>query len=156
MTIYGTVCHIIRDGKTLLIRKKEGFGEGKLNSPGGKMKEGETPKKCILREVFEETGLTLNKLKGHGVLHFYFGKKKEPDWTVYVYSSQSFSGELKQSVEGPLKWVDVDRLPYNEMWGDDRYWVPLLFKDKNFSGDFYFDESGERLLHHHLTINEPS
>lgn len=156
MTIYGTICHIIRDGKTLLIRKQKGFGAGKLNAPGGKLKGGEKPEECVIREVFEETGLSLGNLKKHGILHFYFGEKDDPDWIVYVFSSTSFSGELKHSAEGPLEWVGVDRLPYDEMWDDDRHWVPLLLEDRNFSGEFHFDESGEKLLHHSLSENNES
>lgn len=156
MTIHGTVCHVIRDDKTLLMRKQEGFGAGKLNAPGGKLREGETPEECIVREVFEETGLRLSSLKKHGVLHFYFGEKDDPDWVVYVFSSTSFNGELKPSTEGPLEWVEVDRLPYDEMWEDDRHWVPLLLEDRCFSGEFHFDESGEKLLHHSLSASDKS
>jgi 8-oxo-dGTP diphosphatase len=142
MTVYGTICYIMKDGKALLIRKEKGFGSGKLNAPGGKMKEGETPEACAIREVFEETSLALSRLRRHGVLNFYFGKKDEPDWVVYAFSSTSFSGKLKRSSEGSLEWVDSDKLPFDEMWEDDRHWVPLLLKDKTFSGDFFFDEAG--------------
>jgi len=151
MTGYGTICYIIRDGKALLIRKEEGFGIGKLNAPGGKMEEGETPETCTVREVLEETGLALKSLRRHGVLNFYFGKKDEPDWIVYVFSSTSFSGELKASTEGPLEWVELDKLSYGEMWEDDRYWVPLLLGGKAFSGDFFFNETGDKLLRYSLS-----
>jgi len=151
VTVYGTMCYIIRDGKALLIRKKQGFGSGKLNAPGGKLKEGETPEDCAVREIFEETGLVLNSLKTYGVLNFYFGEKGEPDWVVYVFSSTSFSGEPKASTEGPLEWIELDKLPYSEMWEDDRHWVPLLLQGKTFSGDFYFNEEGDKLLNHLLS-----
>ena len=150
MTVYGTICYIMKEDKALLMRKEEGFGSGKLNAPGGKMREDETPEACVIREVLEETGLTLKSLKRHGVLNFYFGEKDEPDWVVYVFSSTSFGGEPKRSAEGPLEWVKLDNLPYDEMWEDDRHWVPLLLEGKNFSGDFYFDKAGERLLHYSL------
>jgi len=152
MTIYGTICYIMRDGKALLIRKEEGeFGGGKLNAPGGKMEEGETPEDCVVREVREETGLALSGVKRHGLLNFYFGEKEEPEWVVYVFSSTSFSGETKRSEEGPLEWVKLSSLPYDEMWEDDRHWVPLLLEDKAFSGDFYFNEAGDKLLRYSLS-----
>jgi len=157
VTVYGTICYIMRGDRVLLIRKVQGFGRGKLNAPGGKMREGETPEECVLREVYEETGLRLLNLRRHGVLNFYFGEKEEPDWVVYIFSSTSFTGEVKGSPEGPLEWVEVDRLPYDEMWEDDRHWVPLLLEGKAFSGEFHFDEAGERLLHHSLSeIDETS
>jgi len=151
MTVHGTMCYIIREDKALLIRKRQGFGSGKLNAPGGKLKESETPEDCAVREIFEETGLMVNDLKRHGVLNFYFGKKSAPDWVVYVFSSTSFSGEPKASTEGPLEWIELDELPYDEMWEDDRHWVPLLIKGETFSGDFYFDETGDKLLNHSLS-----
>ena len=150
MTIYGTICYIMKNGMVLLIRKMKGFGRGKLNAPGGKLREGETPEECVVREVLEETGLRLLKLRRHGAIKFYFGEKDEPDWVVQVFSSNAFSGELKDSAEGPLDWVEIDRLPYEDMWEDDRHWVPLLLEDRNFSGRFCFDESGERLLHYSI------
>jgi 8-oxo-dGTP pyrophosphatase MutT (NUDIX family) len=145
----------MRDDKALFIRKEEGFGSGKLNVPGGKLEEGETPEACAAREVFEETGLALSHLRRHGVLNFYFGEKDEPDWIVHVFSSTSFSGELKRSSEGPLEWVDLDKLPFDEMWEDDRHWVPLLLEDKAFSGDFYFNEAGDKLLRYSLSEVKP-
>ena len=48
---------IVRDEKILLIRKKRGFGAGKINGPGGKVDPGETPLQSALRETFEELGI---------------------------------------------------------------------------------------------------
>lgn len=150
MTIRGTLCYILKDGTTLLIRKKKGFGAGKLNAPGGKLKEGETPEQCVIREVLEETGLQLNSVDHHGSLRFYFGEKKEPDWTVYVFSSRRFTGEPEESEEASPFWVRLEEIPYEQMWKDDRHWVPLLLENKLFSGDFHFDPSGDKLVSYRL------
>ena len=150
MTVLGTLCYVMREGKALLIRKERGFGVGKLNAPGGKLKEGETPEEGVVREVLEETGLQLKNVSSHGVLRFYFGQRKDPDWIVYIFSSRWFDGEVKDSDEGVLQWVDLKRPPYDEMWEDDRHWLPLLLENRSFSGDFYFDESGEKLIDYQL------
>jgi len=154
MTIYGTMCYIIRNDKALLIGKEKSFGSRELNAPGGKLEEGETPEDCVVREIFEETGLLLSSVKRHGVLNFYFGKTDKPYWVVYVFSSTSFTGEPKASTEGYLEWVRLDCPPYDKMWEDDPYWVPLLIQGKTFSGDFYFNEEGSKLLNHSLSVNE--
>ena len=64
--INATICEIIHDGKLLLQRKAAGrFWEGKWNGPGGKVDPGETPMEGVLREVREETGLTIHDPEPH-------------------------------------------------------------------------------------------
>jgi len=145
--IVATLCHIIKDGSFLLQKKSMGlFGGGKWNGVGGRLKLGESPEECVKREVFEETGLRVLDLKFHGILNFYFGDREELDWIVHVFSTTNFEGEQKPSDEGDLKWFDFEEIPYEKMWGDDKHWLPLLFKGQRFQGNFYFDEEGKKLL----------
>jgi 8-oxo-dGTP pyrophosphatase MutT (NUDIX family) len=145
--IVATLCHIIK-GKNLLLQKKSKglFGEGKWNGVGGKLKPNESPEDCVKREVHEETGLRISDLKFHGVLNFYFGNRKEIDWVVHVFSTSVFEGKLKSSKEGNLRWFNFEDIPFDEMWGDDRYWLPLVLKGKSFKGNFYFDDEGKTIL----------
>jgi 8-oxo-dGTP pyrophosphatase MutT (NUDIX family) len=147
MTTFATLCHIIKDGRLLLQRKSKGlFGGGKWNGVGGKLESNETPEECVEREVYEETGLRVSGLRFHGVLNFYFGDRHELDWVVFVFSTETFEGEPRSSEEGFLRWFAVDEIPYEEMWEDDRHWLPLVLRGARFHGDFYFDEEGEELL----------
>jgi len=155
MPIVATLCNIIKGKKLLLQMKSKGlFGEGKWVGVGGRLKPGENPEECVKREVFEETGLRILDLKFHGVLNFYFGDKEELDWIVHIFSTTNFEGEPKSGGEGDLKWFDFEEIPYEEMWGDDKYWLPLLFKGQRFRGDFYFDEKGEKLLDFSLKVTK--
>jgi 8-oxo-dGTP diphosphatase len=143
----------MKDGKTLLLKKACGrFGEGKWNAPGGKIKAGERPEECVVREVQEETGLRVTSLKDHGKLTFFFGDGKEPDWIVHVFSAQEFEGNVKESEEGKLRWIRLEEIPYDEMWDDDKHWVPLMLKGKKFDATFYFDEDMKRVLRHEVNI----
>jgi len=145
------LCHIIVDGKLLLQKKPKGlFGGEKWNGVGGKIKMNETPEECARREVFEETGLNVTSLKSHGILNFYFGDRSGLDWIVHVFSTRTFKGSPRPSEEGVLQWFALKDIPYEEMWQDDRYWLPLLLDGKSFEGDFYFDEEGKRLLDFNL------
>lgn len=57
MVTKATLCYIVRGGKILLIRKKQGFGAGKWNAPGGKINDGESLEQCVARELNEEIGI---------------------------------------------------------------------------------------------------
>jgi len=145
------LCHIIVDGKLLLQKKSKGlFGGEKWNGVGGKIKMNETPEECARREVLEETGLSVTSLESHGILNFYFGDRSRLDWIVHVFSTRTFKGGLRPSEEGVLRWFALKDIPYEEMWQDDRHWLPLLLGGKRFKGDFYFDEEGKRLLDFNL------
>ncbi len=155
MVIEATLCEIIHAGRLLLQRKSAGrFGEGKWNGPGGKVQPGETQLECVVREVKEETGLTVSRLTERGVVDFYFGEKPEPDWTVHIYTTSTFSGEPKDSDEGELKWFSLDEIPYAEMWEDDTHWLPVLLQGKRFTGVFVYDLEGTRLLRHRLDVTD--
>jgi len=153
MVIYGTLCYIINDKKLLMLKKALGlFGGGKWNGLGGKIEASESPEQACIREVYEESGLHVSNLKYHGAVKFWFGNTNELTFPtfVYVFSSKSFEGQLKESPEGILCWIDFDKIPFEEMWEDDRYWLPMLMEGKNFSGEFYFNQEGTKLLRHRL------
>ncbi len=190
MTTFATLCHVKKDNKILLQKKSKGlFGGGKYNAPGGKLKDNESPEKCAIREVFEETGLRVNKLEKIGELifytsespsanprilrthvsrceefpipkqltrcaHDYTDKNEAPDWVVHVFLATHFSGKLKNNyLEGELEWFDIDNLPYDEMWEDDRLWVPLLLQNKKFIGTFYFSKNFEKLIDYKIDVD---
>lgn len=154
--IIATLCHIIRDERLLLQKKSKGlFGGDKWNGVGGKLKGNETPEECVKREIFEEANLRVRNLRFHGVLNFYFGDRKELDWTVYIFSTRKFEGEPKPGEEGVLQWFSFEDIPYGEMWQDDRHWLPLLLKGERFQGNFYFDEEGNELLDFSLKMQKP-
>jgi len=147
MAVIATLCHIIKNNRLLLQKKSKGlFGEGKWNGVGGKLEMSESLEACVTREVFEETGLKVLDLRFHGVLNFYFGDRNELDWVVYVFSTKVFEGKPKAGGEGDLQWFAFEAIPYNEMWQDDKHWLPLLLADKSFRGNFYFNEEGKELL----------
>ena len=151
MVRYDTLCFLIDDKKLLMIKKSsELFGGGKWNGLGGKISVGESPEEACVREVFEESGLQVNNLRCHGALKFWFGNTVEPFILCYVFSTNSFEGQLKESPEGILKWIDFDKIPYEEMWEDDQHWLPMLLKGKNINGEFHFNQGGTKLLNHKL------
>lgn len=141
-----TLVFVIDGPRVLLIRKKRGLGAGKINGPGGKLEPDETPEQCAVRETAEEVGLHVSDLAVAGELSFQFFDGYSTH--VHVYQTEHFSGEPIETEEALPFWVDIEKIPYDEMWADDRYWLPMLFAGSPFSGRFLFD--GDRLVDHTL------
>ncbi|MDA4130726.1 MAG: 8-oxo-dGTP diphosphatase [Thaumarchaeota archaeon] len=147
-TIRAVICYLRRGDNFLLLLKTSGkFGAGFWNAPGGKIQPGESAEEAAGREVTEETGLTLRKVVKIGFLEFYFGEgKMKPDWTAEVFVSHDFTGKVRESSEGKLKWFPINKLPMDQMWEDDRYWLPLLVAGKKFRGKFEFSGDSKKLI----------
>ena len=113
---------------------------------------GETPENGIVREMLEETGLRVSNLHFHGLLNFYLGESRKLDQVVFVFACERHTGKLRRSREGKLMWFLIDAIPYSEMWEDDREWLPLLLKGRNFVGDFFFTDNYAALIDHKLHL----
>jgi 8-oxo-dGTP diphosphatase len=151
-TIRAVLCYLKRGNEYLLLLKaKDKFGGGFWNAPGGKIEPGESAEAAAIREVKEETSLTISRLKKAGYLEFYFGSGKEkPDWVAEVFTTTNFSGTVKESDEGRLEWFSQDKLPIDNMWEDDRYWLPLLLEGTVFRGVFEFTSDSKKLVSHRI------
>ena len=132
-----TLCYILHEGRVLLIRKKRGIGAGKINGPGGKVDPGEAPLAAAIREVEEETGVTPLDPVLHGELRFRFADGLVLHCMVYL--ADHFHGEPCETPEAVPLWFPVDALPYEEMWEDDRHWLPLLLARQFFTGTVKVD-----------------
>ena len=71
----GTILFVVRDQKILLIRKKRGLGAGKINGPGGRLIDGETPLECAIRETREEILVDPLGVREWGELLFQFTRR---------------------------------------------------------------------------------
>lgn len=151
MIIHATVGLVIKNKKVLLIKKSHGrFGEGKWSSLGGKLEKNEAPEECIIREIFEESGLKIGNPKNHGLIEFY--EDNELSWIAHVFSATNFSGKIKGTDEGILKWFDTDGLPLEKMWEDNRYWIPLILEGKGLNAKFHYTRNFEKLLSHEVRL----
>jgi 8-oxo-dGTP diphosphatase len=144
---HATLLFVIRDGHVLLIRKLRGLGAGKINAPGGRIDPDETAPEAAVREVEEETGIVPRDIRHHGELRFQFVDGYSIH--VQVFRAPSYEGEARETEEAVPLWTPLDAIPYDEMWVDDRIWLPLLLEERRFSGDFLFD--GDEMLGYKLT-----
>lgn len=146
-----TLCVIHQEPKILLGLKKRGFGMGKWNGFGGKVKDGEDIIEAAKREVLEETGVPVENLEPSGKLEFNF--EGNPDTIeVNLFRAMDFNGEPVESEEMRPQWFDVGGIPYDEMWPDDRHWLPLFLKGNKLYGKFLFDKKGNEVLKKELSV----
>jgi 8-oxo-dGTP diphosphatase len=137
-----TLCYVRQSGKTLMvhrIKKANDIHQGKWNGLGGKLEAGETPEECARREILEEAGLSVTHLTMKGLLTFP-GFANEEDWYAFVFTADQFTGELIDSPEGMLRWVDDAELLNLELWGGDRVFIPWLDRPGFFSGKFIYKD----------------
>lgn len=151
---HATLCFIRDNDHLLLIEKKTGVGEGLYNGPGGKIEGGETPLECAIRETKEEVGVHVpeDAVEKKGELRFVFGD--DPFMHVHVFTAEEFHGDPTESVEARPEWFHVDELPFEEMWPDDKHWLPLMLDGQAFKGEFFFDEDGDEIRDYRLDLVE--
>ena len=135
-----TLLFLIKDNQILLAMKKRGFGQGRWNGAGGKPKEGETIIETAIRETQEEIGVTPKNISQVATLDFYFQNKPEWNQQVLVFISNDWEGEISESEEMKPRWFEIDKIPFESMWPDDPFWLPLILKNKKIKAEFTFGD----------------
>ncbi|MBQ8505924.1 MAG: 8-oxo-dGTP diphosphatase [Clostridia bacterium] len=128
-----TLCYIERDGQYLMlhrVKKKNDANQDKWIGIGGGIEPGETPEQCLLREVKEETGLTLTEYRYRAVIDFVSDKWE--DEVMHLFTATGFTGELIECDEGNLEWIGIDSLLSLPQWEGDRIFLNLLKQDAPF------------------------
>lgn len=128
-----TLCHIEKDGCYLMlhrIKKENDLNRDKWIGIGGKFEDKESPEECNLREVYEETGLTLKDAEYRGIVTF-VSDKWETEY-MHIFYSDSFSGKIKDCDEGVLEWVKKERLFSLPIWEGDKIFLRLLEENVPF------------------------
>lgn len=142
------------NGKILLGMKKRGFGKGKWNGFGGKVEvdKGETIEEAMIREYLEECRVEIKRYEKVGVIDFIF--KDNPEiLRVHIFKVLEYSGEPSETEEMKPQWFNLDEIPYDEMWQDDKIWMPMFLSGKKFHGWAYFDNS-DKIIDHALEETE--
>jgi len=141
-----SLCYITRGEEVLLlhrVKKKNDINHDKWIGLGGKFEEGESPEECMLREVKEETGLTLTRWRYRGIVTF-VTDAAECEF-MHLFTADAFEGELTECDEGELTWIrkaEMNRLP---QWEGDRIFLRLLQENAPFFS-LKLVYSGDRLL----------
>jgi len=128
-----TVLIYIDDGDSYLMllrnKRKEDLNKNKWIGLGGHIEYGESPSEALIREVKEESGLSLYEYRLRGIIYFNYDNYTE---VMHLYDSDSFGGELSECDEGTLKWVKKSEILDLELWEGDKSFLPLLIDNEPY------------------------
>lgn len=132
-----TLCYIEKDEKYLMLHrvlKKNDINKDKWIGVGGHFEKGESPEDCLLREVKEETGLTLTSYQFRGIITFTFSSQGKETDTEYMclYTANGYEGELISCSEGNLEWVNKKDVFSLKLWEGDKIFFRLLQEERPF------------------------
>ena len=123
-----TLCYLENDrGEYLMlhrVKKKNDVNHDKWIGVGGKFERDESPEDCLLREVREETGLTLTQYRFRAVVTF-VAQGYETEY-MHLYTATGWTGELRECDEGDLEWVPKDKVQDLPIWVGDKLFFRLI------------------------------
>jgi 8-oxo-dGTP diphosphatase len=137
-----TLCYVRdKENNTTLmlhrVKKENDVHKDKWNGLGGKFELGESPEECVIREIYEESGLKITSPKMKGFITFPLFDGVD-DWYVFLFVAEEFTGNLIDSAEGRLKWIPTDKLLELPLWEGDKIFIPWLDGEKFFSAKFTY------------------
>ena len=128
-----TLCYIEREGQYLMlhrVKKENDVNQDKWVGIGGKFEDKESPEECLVREVREETGLTLTDYAYRGLVTF-VSDRWETEY-MHLFTATAFDGQGIPCDEGVLEWVPMDEIGTLELWTGDRIFLSLLCQREEF------------------------
>ena len=122
-----TLCYLEKNGAYLMlhrIKKENDLNKDKWIGVGGKFIDKESPEECAVREVKEETGLTLDSYEYRGIVTF-VSNQWETEY-MHLFTSRNFHGTLTECDEGVMEWVPKNKLEELHLWEGDKIFFRLL------------------------------
>lgn len=153
-----TLLYVFREDElgrqVLLGRKIRGLGLGMIMAPGGHVEPGEPVVSAAVREAQEEVGVTVAEcdVERVAVLTYRFPSRPDLDAVVHAFCASRWTGAVRCSDELDPIWFPVSELPLDEMWDDERYWLPRALAGERVTAEFIYDASGTRVLSSSINV----
>ena len=148
-----TLCYIEQDGKYLMLhrtKKEQDANKDKWIGVGGHIEAEESPEECLLREVKEETGLTLTSYQFRGMITFVSNEWEKE--VMCLFTADAFTGKMIDCDEGELEWVDKADILKLPIWEGDALFLERLLKDEPEFFTMKLVYEGETLTEHQLEV----
>ena len=137
--IFTNMCMISDGNGNILVQDRKNPDWPGITFPGGHVKPGESFTASVIREIFEETGLTVGNPVLCGVKQFQ--TTKDERYVVFLYRADKFSGALRSSDEGAVFWIPRQRLTDYPLAPDFLDMV-RVFEEPSLS-EFYYSKNNE-------------
>lgn len=148
-----TLCYIENNNQYLMLhrtKKPNDINEGKWIGVGGHVEKDESPEECLVREVREETGLTLTAYKFRGLITFVNSKCESE--LMCVFTADGYTGELITCNEGELRWVDKTQVPNLPTWEGGRVFLDLLLSNEERFFSIKLQYEGDQLVEKKINL----
>lgn len=148
--VTGSLCYIFHNDQVLLLKRNRVPHIGLWSPPGGKMEHGETPQECCIREIYEETGLTIQNPVLRAV-QTSIDVAYPVHWLLFIFRTENPSGALQETPEGELRWIGLDDIArYNRPYTDTQYWPALVDPSAPIWQGKYIYDTPDNLLEEYV------
>lgn len=142
--VFTNMCLISDGNGRILVQDRKNPDWPGITFPGGHVEPGEAFTASVIREVYEETGLTIENPRLCGVKQFQ--TRRDERYVVFLYRADQYAGTLKSSAEGEVFWIPRQTLTDYPLAPDFEDMV-RVFEDETLSEFYYTKENGDWLVH---------
>ncbi|HHU19677.1 MAG TPA: 8-oxo-dGTP diphosphatase [Bacilli bacterium] len=136
--IFTNMCMVFDDSGRILVQDRVSKNWPGLTFPGGHIDKGESFTKSVIREVWEETGLTIKAPMLCGVKQFQTNEDER--YVVLLYKTNQFEGKLSSSEEGEVFWIAREELTNYQLASDFEEMLKV-FESDDLSEFYYYQEN---------------
>lgn len=138
-----TVLCLIQDGNRVLLQNRVKNDWKGYTLPGGHVEAGESFVDAVVREMKEETGLSIKNPRIVGIKHF---PMENGRYIVLLFKATEFEGTVVPSEEGEMEWISLDDLPTINVV-EDFHALMKVMNDPDLNEFQYTIENGEWIVH---------